>query len=70
MVTPPDDELDPEFAAIAVQLRETAAYAIDPTFIEALRKELLQQLKGLQRKRDDVSSGRLFLRSDHTDSKD
>jgi hypothetical protein len=36
-------ENDPELAAIAAQLRETAPYAINPTFKEELRKELLQQ---------------------------
>ena len=36
-------EDDPELADIATRLRETASYAINPTFREELRKELLQQ---------------------------
>jgi hypothetical protein len=36
-------EDDPESAAIVDQLRETSSYAINPTFKEELRKELLQQ---------------------------
>ncbi len=36
-------EDDPELAAIATQLRETASYAINPTFKEELRKKFLQQ---------------------------
>ena len=36
-------EDDPELAAIATRLEETASYAIDPEFMEELRKGLLQQ---------------------------
>lgn len=36
-------EDDSELAIIAAQLRETASYAINPTFKEKLRKDLLQQ---------------------------
>ncbi len=36
-------EDDPELAAIAAQLQETASYAINPEFKEELRKDLLQQ---------------------------
>lgn len=36
-------EDDPELAAIDAQLQETSTYAINPTFKEELREELLQQ---------------------------
>jgi hypothetical protein len=38
-------EDDPELAAIAAQLEETASYATNPDFKEELRKELLQQFR-------------------------
>lgn len=36
-------EDDPELAAIANQLRKTSSYAVNPSFTEELRKNLLQQ---------------------------
>ena len=36
-------ENDPELAAMASQLQETSSYAVDPDFVEGLRKDLLQQ---------------------------
>ena len=36
---------DPELAAIAARLRETASYAINPEFKERLRKVLLEDMK-------------------------
>lgn len=38
-------ENDPELAAIAAQLQETASYAINPEFKDELHKELLQQFR-------------------------
>jgi hypothetical protein len=34
---------DPELAALAARLRETASYAITPAFMEKLRKKLMLQ---------------------------
>jgi hypothetical protein len=36
-------EDNPELGAIASQLQETSSYAVDPKFVEELRKDLLQQ---------------------------
>lgn len=36
---------DPELAAIAACLRATASYAVNPFFIEKLRRECLRQFR-------------------------
>ncbi len=38
-------EDDPELAAIAANLRETASYAINPEFKKDLHEDLLQQFR-------------------------
>jgi hypothetical protein len=43
------EECDPELSVIAAHLRETASYAISPTFREKLRRYLLRQLRESRR---------------------
>ena len=46
-------EDDPELAAIAANLRETASYAINPEFKKDLHQDLLQQFREHHTKETD-----------------